>query len=138
MTALPDMPVNIKLEGRPKSGVSWIGSLVADGPGFRLAGSGALLRAGQELEFQVHSSELDLGIWSRHIQRQVPVPGAPWQLEGKLTAVAEGNVTAKRFASTARVSLREGRMKVLTRDVEVRDADADLEIPHQDGEIAAW
>lgn len=127
MSALPEMPIEVKLEGRPKGGVSWIGSLVAQGPGFRLAGSGSLLRAGQELEFQVHSSELDLGVWSRQIQRLVVLPGAPWQLEGKLTAVAEGNVTAKRFASTARVSLRGGRMKVLTRDIEVRDAEADLE-----------
>jgi hypothetical protein len=127
MSALPDMPVEVKLEGRPKGGASWIGSLVANGPGFRLAGSGSLLRAGQELEFQVHSSELDLRVWSRQIQRQVTLPGAPWQLQGKLTAVAEGNVTAKRFASTARVSLRAGRMKVLTRDIEVRDAEADLD-----------
>src|SRR5688572_13763665 len=127
MAALPDMPIEIKLEGKPKGDVSWIGSLVAQGPGFRLAGSGSLLRAGQELEFQVHSSELDCGVWSRHIQRQVVLPGAPWQLKGKLTAVAEGNVTAKRFAATARVSLRDGGMKVLTRDIEVTDAEADLE-----------
>ena len=127
MSSLPDMPVTVKLEGRPKSGTSWIGSLVAEGPGFRLAGTGSLLRAGQELEFQVHSSELDLGLWSQQIQRLVVLPGAPWQLEGKLTAVAEGNVTAKRFASTARISLRGGRMRVLARDIAVEAAEADLE-----------
>ena len=127
MAALPDMPVAVKLEGRPKSGTSWIGSLVAEAPGFRLAGSGSLLRAGQELEFQVHSSELDLGVWSQQIQRLVTLPGAPWKLAGKLTAVAEGNVTAKRFASTARVSLRGGKMRVLARDIAVEGAEADLE-----------
>lgn len=127
MASLPDMPVAVKLEGRPKSGTSWIGSLVAESPGFRLAGSGSLLRAGQELEFQVHSSELDLAVWSQQIQRLVTLPGAPWKLEGKLTAVGEGNVTAKRFASTARVSLRGGRMRVLARDIAVEGAEADLE-----------
>jgi len=127
MASLPDMPIAVKLEGRPKSGTSWIGSLVAEAPGFRLAGSGSLLRAGQELEFQVHSSELDLAVWSPQLQRLVTLPGAPWKLEGKLTAVGEGNVTAKRFASTARVSLRGGRMRVLSRDVSVEGAEADLE-----------
>src|SRR6478609_739668 len=82
MSSLPDMPIAVKLEGRPKSGTSWIGSLVAESPGFRLAGTGALLRAGQELEFQVHSAELDLGVWSHQIQRLVVLPGAPWKLEG--------------------------------------------------------
>lgn len=127
MASLPDMPIAIKLEGRPKGGVSWIGSLLAEGPGFRLAGTGSLLRAGQELEFQVLSSELDLAVWSAQIQRMVMLPGAPWRLEGKLTAVAEGNVTAKRFASTARVSLRGGKMRVLARDIAVEGAEADLE-----------
>jgi len=127
MAALPDMTVDIRLEGRPKGAVSWIGSLVAEGPGLRLAGTGSLLRAGQELEFQVLSSELDLAVWSRQIQRLVPLPGAPWELGGKLTAVAEGNVTAKRFASTARVSLRGGRVRVRDRDISVTGAEADLE-----------
>jgi len=127
MSSLPDLPVEVKLAGRPKGGVSWIGSLVAQGPGFHLAGSGSLLRAGQELEFQVQDASLDLGVWSPQIQRLVSLPGGPWKLEGKLTAVGEGNVTAKRFASTARVSLREGRMRVLARDIAVEGAEADLE-----------
>jgi hypothetical protein len=127
MATLPDMALDLKLEGRPKGNVSWIGSLQAEGPGFRLAGTGSLLRAGQELEFQVLSSELDLAVWSRQIQRLVPLPGGPWELGGKLTAVAEGNVTARRFASTARVSLRGGRMRVVARDIAVANAEADLE-----------
>jgi hypothetical protein len=127
MAMLPDMTIDLKLEGRPKGNVSWIGNLQADGPGFRLAGTGSLLRAGQELEFQVLSSELDLAVWSRHVQRLVPVPGGPWELGGKLNAVAEGNVTARRFASIARVSLQGGRMRVLARDIAVTDAEADLE-----------
>ena len=127
LASLPDMPVDIKLEGRPKGGVSWIGSLVAQGPGFHLAGGGSLLRAGQELEFQVQSASLDLGVWSQQIQRLVLLPGGPWELGGKLTAVGEGNVTAKRFASTARVSLREGHLRVRARDIAVDGAEVDLE-----------
>lgn len=127
MATLPDLPLAIKLEGQPKGGASWIGSLVASGPGFRLAGSGSLLRAGQELDFQVHSAELDLAVWARHVQRLVLLPGGQWELGGRLTGVAEGRVTAKRFAATARVSLREGRMRVGARDIVAQGAEADLE-----------
>jgi hypothetical protein len=127
MASLPDVPLDVKLEGRPKGGASWIGSLLVTGPGFRLAGTGSLLRAGQELEFQVLSSELDLAAWSRQLQRFVPLPGAPWQLAGKLTGVGEGRVTAKRFAATARVSLRDGSFKVGTQDIAAGGVEADLE-----------
>lgn len=127
MAALPDRPIAVKLEGRPASGTSWIGSLVAGGEGIRLAGGGSLLRAGQELDFQVHSAELDLGVWSRHIQRLVRLPGGPWELGGRLTGVAEGKVTAKRFAATARVNLRAGRMQAGTRDIAADGAEAELE-----------
>lgn len=127
MAKVPDMPIGVKLEGRPKSGTSWIGSLVAEGPGFRLAGGGSLLRAGQELDFQVHSAELDLAVWSRHIQRLVSLPGGPWDMGGRLTGVGEGKVTAKRFAATARVSLREGRMRAGREDIAATGAEADLE-----------
>ncbi len=127
MAALPDLPLDVKLEGRPKGGASWIGSLQVTGPGLRLAGTGSLLRAGQELEFQVLGSELDLARWSRHIQRFVPLPGAPWELAGKLTGIGEGKVTAKRFAATARVSLRNARIKVGTQDIAADGVEADLE-----------
>ncbi len=123
----PDRPVAVKLESQPRSGTSWIGSLVAEAEGFRLAGSGTLLRAGQELDFQVHSAELDLASWSPQIQRLVPLPGGPWKLAGRLTGVAEGKVTAKRFAATARVSLRDGSMRVGSRDIAATGAEADLE-----------
>jgi len=127
MATLPDVPVAVKLEARPKSKASWIGSLVAEAPGFRLAGGGSLLRAGQELDFQVQSSELDLETWSGQIQRLVPLPGGPWSMGGKLTGVAEGKVTAKRFAATARVTLREGRMHAGTQDIAATGAEAELE-----------
>lgn len=127
MVNLPDMPLDVKLEGRPKGGASWIGSLVVGGPGFRLAGNGSLLRAGQELEFQVLSSELDLGVWSRHIRRLMILPGAPWKLSGKLTGVGEGRVTTNRFAATARVSLRDGAAKIGTQDIEANGVEADLD-----------
>jgi hypothetical protein len=41
--------------------------------------------------------------------------------------VAEGKVTAKRFAATARVSLREGRMRAGSQDVAATGAEAELE-----------
>ena len=69
MSGLPDLPVGLRLEGRPRTGSSWVGRLEADGPGFHLTGSGALLRAGQELEFQVQAAELDIAVWSAHLQR---------------------------------------------------------------------
>ena len=127
MATVPDMPITVKLEGRPRTGSSWIGSLVAEGEGFRLAGGGSLLRAGQELDYQVHSAELDLAVWSRHIQRLVPLPGGPWEMGGRLTGVSEGKVTAKRFAATARVSLRGGSMRAGTVDVAASGAEAELE-----------
>lgn len=127
LSSLPDMPLDVKLEGRPKGGVSWIGSAVVNGPGFHLAGGGALLRAGQELEFQVHSAELDLGVWAQQLRRLVLLPGAPWDFGGKLTGVGEGRVTAKRFAATARISLREGWMKAAARDIAAKGIEADLE-----------
>lgn len=127
MATVPDMPVAVKLEGRPKDGASWTGRLVAEAPGFRLVGDGSLLRAGQELDFQVHDAELDLAVWSGHIQRLVSLPGGPWTMGGKLTGVGEGKVTAKRFAATARVSLREGRMQAGTQDIAATGAEADLE-----------
>lgn len=127
MATLPDMPVTMKLEARPKGSASWVGSLVAEAAGFRLAGDGALLRAGQELDFQVHSAELDLDTWSGQIQRLVPLPGGPWTMGGKLTGVGEGKVTAKRFAATARVSLREGRMRAGTQDIAATGIEAELE-----------
>lgn len=127
MATVPDMPIAVTLQGRPTSGVSWIGSLVAEGTGFRLAGSGSLLRAGQELDFQVHSAELDLAVWAQHVQRLVSLPGGAWKLGGQLTGVAEGKVTAKRFAATARVNLRGGAMRVESRDIAATGAEAELE-----------
>jgi hypothetical protein len=127
MATVPDRPVAIRLEGRPLSGTSWTGSLLAEAPGFRLAGGGSLLRAGQELDFQVHSAELDLGSWAQHVQRLVPLPGGPWTMGGTVTGVAEGNVTAKRFAATARVNLRGGHMRAATQDVAAEDVEAELE-----------
>ncbi|MDQ5979192.1 MAG: hypothetical protein QG602_2166 [Verrucomicrobiota bacterium] len=127
MALAPDRAVAVKLVSEPKSGTSWIGSLVAEAEGFRLAGSGTLSRAGQELDFQVHSAELDLAVWSPQIQRLVPRRGAPWQLAGRLTGVVEGKVTAKRFAATARVSLRDGSMRAGKRDIAAEGAEADLE-----------
>jgi hypothetical protein len=127
MAMLPDMPLQIKLQARPKSETSWVGTLVAEGAGFRLAGAGSLLRAGQELDFQILSSELDLETWAQHIQRMVILPGMPWKMGGKLTGVAEGSVTARRFAATSRVNLRDGRMRAGTRDVAAEGAEAELE-----------
>jgi len=127
MATVPDMPITVKLEGRPRTGSSWVGSLVAEGEGFRLAGGGSLLRAGQELDYQVHRAELDLAVWSRHIQRLVPLPGGPWEMGGRLTGVSEGKVTAKRFAATAQVTLRHGAMQAGTTDVGASGAEAELE-----------
>lgn len=127
MATVPDMAVAVRLEGRPRTGTSWTGSLLAEAPGFRLAGGGSLLRAGQELDFQVHSAELDLGIWSRHLQRLVVLPGGPWTTGGTLTGVAEGKVTARRFAATARVSLRGGHMHAARQDVAAEGMEAELE-----------
>jgi len=127
MGTLEDMSIGVRLEGRPKSGTEWTGTLVAEGPGFRLAGDGELLRAGQELDFRVHRAELDLEVWSRHVQRLVILPGGLWTLGGRLTGVAEGRVTAKRFAATARVQLHDGRMRVGMRDIEAAGATAELE-----------
>jgi hypothetical protein len=123
----PERPVAVVLTGRPLSDTSWTGSLAAEGEGFRLAGTGSLLRAGQELEFQVQGAELDLGQWSPAIQRLVVLPGAPWQLGGKLAGTAEGRVTAKRFAATARVTVRDGRLVGRARDIEASGAEVELE-----------
>ncbi len=127
MATVPDRAIAIQLEGQPRSGTSWVGSLVAEGEGFHLAGAGSLLRAGQELDFQVHSAALDLGLWSRQVQRLVSLPGGPWTMQGRLTGVAEGKVTAQRFAATARVRLADGSMRAGTRDIEARGAEAELE-----------
>jgi hypothetical protein len=127
MAMVPDVPIKIRLDATPKSGTSWVGNLVADGPGIRLAGGGSLLRAGQELDFQVHSAELDLEAWSQHIQRLVILPGRPWKMSGKLNGVGDGKITAKRFAVTARVNLRDGRMRAGTRDIAAEGAEAVLE-----------
>lgn len=127
MAMLPEIPIKVRLDATPKSGSSWMGNLVAEGVGFRLAGGGSLLRAGQELDFQVLSSELDLETWSQHIQRLVILPGRPWKMSGKLSGVGDGKVTAKRFAATARINLRDGRMRVGTRDIAAEGAEAELE-----------
>lgn len=127
MAGVPERAIAVKLEGRPKSGTSWIGSLLAEAEGFRLAGNGSLLRAGQELDFQVHSAELDLANWSPQVQRLVSLPGGPWELGGRLTGVAEGKVTAKRFAATARVTLHGASMRSAARDIAAEGAEADLE-----------
>ncbi len=122
-----DLQLVVKLEGAPKGSKDWVGSLVVDGPGFKLAGDGTLLGWGTELDFQVHSAELDLKTWAGFIQRNLHLPGGPWELGGKLTGVAEGRVTAQRFAATARVSLRDGRMRARTQDIAAEGAEADVE-----------
>jgi len=123
----PDRQLTLKLEGAPKGKSDWVGSLVVDGPGFKLAGGGTLLALGTELDFQIHSAELDLQTWQGFIQRSLLLPGGPWQMGGRLTGVAEGHVTARRFAATARVSLREGWMHAGTQDISAAGAEADLE-----------
>jgi len=123
----PDQRLVVKLEGAPKGKSDWVGTLVVDGPGFKLAGGGTLAGWGTQLDFQVHSAELDLKTWQGFIQRNLLLPGGPWQLGGRLTGVAEGQVTARRFAATARVSLRDGRMQAGTQDVEAKGAEVELE-----------
>lgn len=125
--AQPDQRLVVKLEGEPKGKSDWVGSLVVDGPGFKLAGGGTLLGRGTELDFQVHSADLDLKIWQGFIQRNLALPGGRWELGGRLTGVAEGHVTAKRFAATARVSLRAGRAVYAERAIAVEGIEADLE-----------
>jgi hypothetical protein len=127
MGTVPDQAIAFSLDGRPTGDESWAGRLDARGPGFRLAGAGALLRAGQELDFQVHEAGLDLAQWSRHIQRLVALPGAPWEMAGNLTGVGEGKVTARRFAATARFRVSGGRMRAGTHDVAAAGATADVE-----------
>ncbi len=123
----PDQRLVVKLEGAPKGKSDWVGSLMVDGPGFKLAGGGTLAGWGTRLDFQVHSVELDLKTWQGFIQRNLLLPGGPWQLGGRLTGVAEGQVTARRFAATARISLRDGRMKAGTQDIAAEGAEAELE-----------
>lgn len=123
----PNQRLLVKLEGAPKGKSDWKGSLLVDGPGFKLSGDGTLLGFGTELEFKVHSAELDLKVWQGFIQRKLLLPGGPWAMEGKLTGVAEGHVTARRFAATARVSLRDGRMQATKQDVAAEGAEAELE-----------
>jgi len=123
----PDQRLTVKLEGAPKGKSDWVGSLVVDGPGFKLAGGGTLLGWGTELDFQVHSAEIDLNIWQGFIQHNLYLPDGPWKLGGRLTGVAEGRVTSRRFAATARVSLRDGRMQARTLDIAAEGVEADLE-----------
>jgi hypothetical protein len=123
----PDQPLVVKLEGAPKGKSDWVGSLLVDGPGFKLAAGGTMLGWGTELDFQVHSAELDLKIWQGFIQRNLLLPGGPWAFGGRLTGVGEGHVTARRFAATARVSLRDGWMRASTRDITAEGVEADLE-----------
>lgn len=127
MATVPDQAIRLTLAGRPAGDAAWSGSLEAEGPGFSLAGSGSLLRAGQELDFQVHRASLDLGMWSRQIQRLIALPGAPWEMSGSLAGVGEGKVTARRFAATGRFNLRDGRMRAGTHDVAASGATAELE-----------
>lgn len=123
----PDQRLTVKLEGAPKGKSDWVGSLVIDGPGFKLAGGGTLLGWGTELDFQVNSAELDLKTWQGFIQRTMLLPDGPWDMGGRLTGVAEGHVTSRRFAATARVSLRDGRMRARTLDIAAAGVEADLE-----------
>lgn len=127
MSSVPDVPLAVTLQGRPAGPASWTGSLEASGPGFELAGRGSLVRAGQQLDFAVHRAYLDLAQWSHQIQRLVALPGAPWALGGRLTGTGEGTVTARRFAATARVSLRDGHMRAGTQEVAATGVSADLE-----------
>ncbi|HWA24848.1 MAG TPA: YdbH domain-containing protein [Lacunisphaera sp.] len=123
----PDQRVAVKLEGSPKGKLDWAGTLLMDGPGFKLAGAGTLLGLGTELDFEVQRAELDLEIWQGFIQRNLFLPGGPWQMGGRLTGVAAGHVTARRFAATARVSLRDGWMRAHTQDIAAAGAEAELE-----------
>jgi len=68
-----------------------------------------------------------LKIWQGFIQRNLLLPDGPWEMSGRLTGVAEGHVTARRFAATARVSLRDGQMRAHTLDIVADGAEADLE-----------
>lgn len=123
---LRDQRMHVKLAGAPQGVKDWVGTLTADGPGIQLAGGGTLLGWGTELDFQVHSAELDLKIWQGFIQRNLILPGGPWDMGGQLTGVAEGQVTAKRFAATARVSLRDGRMKARAHDIAAEGVEAEV------------
>lgn len=127
MNALPSRPIDLVVQGKSRDEGSWLGTLEAVGDGFRLRGGGALLRAGQELEFQVKDAELDLGRWAHQVQRLVSLPGAPWEISGKLNGSGEGRVTAKRFAATASISLREGAMRAGTQDIAAQGAEAEIE-----------
>lgn len=127
MGTVPDMAIAVRLESQPLGGSSWSGRLTAEGPGFHLAGTGSLLRAGQELDFEVQQAALDLAPWSRHIQRLVVLPGGVWEMGGRLTGTGAGKVTARRFAATARFKLGEGRMRAGTQAVAAEGVEAELE-----------
>ncbi len=125
--ALPEQALAVKLEARPGSGNQWSGRYQVGAPGLSLEGEGSYDLAKGDLAFKVPAISLDVKTWQAFAEQLVPMPGGPWEIEGKLTARAEGRLMGRDLVATAHVQLREGRVLNADQKLAAEGVEADLE-----------
>ncbi|MEO6994171.1 MAG: YdbH domain-containing protein [Lacunisphaera sp.] len=124
----PDQALTVKLDAHLIAKNSWAGKIEVTGPGLGAKGDLGYDLAKDQVSFNLPSLSLDLKPWEGFVQRVVVMPGGgTWDMEGKLTGHAEGNLNGKKLLASGAVSLRDGRVRDDAKDITAEGIEADLE-----------
>ena len=124
---MPDQALAVKLEAHLTAKNTWRGAFQLDGPGLGAKGEGGYDLAKAQLDFNLSEVSLDLKSWQGFIQRLVTLPGGAWDMEGKITGHAEGQMVGKTLKAGGAVHLREGRVRYEAKDVTAEGIEADID-----------
>ncbi len=125
-SALPDQALKLGLEAKQLPGGKWTGQLQADGPGLSVKADGTYDLVRKDLVFRVPEASLDLKQWQRFAERVIVLPGGPTEVEGKLSATAEGSFTDSVWKAGGTVRLRDGRYQNDQKAIVAEGVEADM------------
>lgn len=126
VASVSEQPVALKFEVAQEKRNRWAGTAQLSADGLALQGSGSYDFDAKKLTFYVAAETLDLKAWQSFILQMVVIPEGPWELGGTLNGVADGVYENKKLAATARVAIRDGRMKGSTRSITAEGIEADF------------
>lgn len=127
IAALPEQALDVKVMAKPTNSARWDGRVQAGAPGLKIEGSAGFDLVTNELDFKVPVMEADLKAWQGFLQQLIPLPGGLWEVEGKVTGNTEGRLSGEGVAATARVLVREGRMRSPDGKISADGIDGQLE-----------
>ncbi|WP_438483247.1 intermembrane phospholipid transport protein YdbH family protein [Oleiharenicola lentus] len=119
-------PIAVKFNARQGAGGLWTADVHATGEGLVVKAEGTVDQSTFEVNFKAPEIAVDLKVWQTFIQRMVLLPGGPWEMDGKLTASAQGRVKGSEIKTQGEVHIRDGRAKDGVGRVDASGIEVDL------------